>query len=101
MSPNTTKGTSCLLLKKKIRFLHYLAEDLTSFTKFVKIEGTLSEIPHLQILYFLLFFQIFCTLFCPISQNKLGRQVCCIGSHVQPNIGQAGHLAYFLSVLFA
>ena len=30
MWPNITKGISCLLLKKKIRFLNYLTEDLTS-----------------------------------------------------------------------
>ena len=29
MWPNTTKGTSCLLLT--MRFLHYLIDDLTSF----------------------------------------------------------------------
>ena len=30
--PDTTKGTSGLLLRKMI-FLHYITEDLTSFTK--------------------------------------------------------------------
>ena len=30
MWPNTTKGTSCLLLRK-LRLLHYLTEDITSF----------------------------------------------------------------------
>ena len=30
MWPNTTKGTSCLLLRK-LRYLHYLPEDFTSF----------------------------------------------------------------------
>ena len=30
-NPNTTKGTSCLLLKKKMRFLHNIREDLKSF----------------------------------------------------------------------
>ena len=29
--PDTTKGTSGLLLKEKNEFLHYLTEDLTSF----------------------------------------------------------------------
>ena len=41
MWPNTSKGTSCLHLRK-LRFLHYLTEYLTSFphdTKFVKSDS--------------------------------------------------------------
>ena len=57
MWPNTTKGTSCLLLRK-LRCLHYLTGYLTSFTK--------CDFPFI-------FFIVY-TLFCSLSQNKPGRQ---------------------------
>ena len=59
--PNTTKGTSCLLLSK-FRFLHYLTEDLiklSSDIKFIKIEVILLITQVLQSVNFLLFYMYF------------------------------------------
>ena len=55
-NPNTTKGTSCLLMKK-LRFMQYLTEDLTSFPMIPnswKLKWYFWK-KHLQGLYFLLF----------------------------------------------
>ena len=70
MSPNTTIGTSCLL--EIFALSNRRFDKLSNDTKFVKIEVKLSEIQHLQSLYFLLFSLYFAP--CPLSQNKLGRQ---------------------------
>ena len=54
---NTTKGTCCLLLRK-LRFVHYLTDELTSFpydTKFINIEVILLKIQVLQSVNFHLF----------------------------------------------
>ena len=47
--PNTTKGTSCLL-QRKLRFMHYLTEEFTSY-----IEVILLKIHVLPSVNFLLF----------------------------------------------
>ena len=52
--PNTTKGASCILLKK-LRFMHYLTDinKLSNDTKFINIEVTLLNIQVLQNVNFL------------------------------------------------
>ena len=62
--------------EKKMRFFHYLTEDLTSFPmiKFIKIEVILLKVQLFQSVPFPFILFLFCKLFCSLSQNKLGRQ---------------------------
>ena len=75
--PNTTKGT-CLLLRK-LRFVHYITDELTSFPKFQwyqihKYWSDTFENTSFTKCEFPFIFFAFYTLFCSWSQNKPGRQ---------------------------
>ena len=74
--PNTTKGNSCLFLKKKSDFALYNRRfnKLSNDTKFVKIEVILLKVQALQSVHFLLFSLYFTHCFVHYLRHKPGRQ---------------------------
>ena len=73
--PNTTKGTSCLLLKKLRLFALYITEDLAFqwYQIHKKWSDTLENTRFSKCEFIFTLFTFY-TLFCSLSENKPGRQ---------------------------